>query len=333
MAESGAAAWTQEQANNWYNGLGEVHGCNYLPRTAVNSTEMWLADSFDPTVIDEELGWAEEIGINSIRVFLQYMVWADDARGILDRFCRVLELAGRHSISVAPVLFCDCSFAGKEPYLGKQDDPIPGVHNSGWVPSPGLLRVENRGEWPRLEQYVKSVVGEFGSDDRILMWDLYNEPGNSNMGVRSLPLVEATFGWARTASPIQPLTTGAWTEFRSEMSTRIFEMSDVISFHAYDNPDAVRAKVNIASDYRRPMFCTEWLHRQSGNTFEHIMPIWRAHNVGWYVWGLVAGRTQTYCHWEAQPGTPVPEVWQHDLLHPDGTPYDSREITYVRCAL
>ena len=197
--------WSKEKARQWYGKVSPLRGCNYLPRTAVNMTEMWQADTFDPETIDQELGWAEKAGYNSVRIFLQYLVWKDDPEGVKKRLDKFLTIADKHGISSMVILFCDCAFAGREPYLGKQDEPVAGVHNSGWVPSPGLKRVTDKGVWPDLEKYVKDIVGSFGKDKRILIWDLYNEPGNSRMGEKSLPLAEAAFAWARATNPSQPI--------------------------------------------------------------------------------------------------------------------------------
>ncbi|UCE46305.1 MAG: hypothetical protein JSW47_11860 [Phycisphaerales bacterium] len=329
----GVERWSPEKARRWYGSVGVIKGCNYLPRSAVNVTEMWQASTFDPKTIDQELGWAQEAGYNSARVFLQYLVWREDPDGLKKRIRDFLAIANEHHISVMFILFCDCSFAGKEPYLGPQDDPVPGVHNSGWVPSPGLKRVTDRSVWPDLERYVKDVVGTFGQDPRVLIWDLYNEPGNSGMGPKSLPLAEAAFGWAREVNPMQPLTTGAWTGFDSPMSKRLMALSDIISFHAYDQPDGIVRKIKTCRGYGRPVICTEWLRRQVGNTFASILPLFAEHHVGWYHWGLVAGRTQTYLHWGSKRGDPVPEIWQHDTFHKDGTPYDPKELELIRTFL
>ena len=231
--------WSKEKARQWYGKVSPLRGCNYLPRTAVNMTEMWQADTFDPETIDQELGWAEKAGYNSVRIFLQYLVWKDDPEGVKKRLDKFLTVADKHGISSMVILFCDCSFAGKEPYLGKQDEPVGGVHNSGWVPSPGLKRVTDKGVWPDLEKYVKDIVGSFGKDERILIWDLYNEPGNSRMGEKSLPLAEAAFAWARATNPSQPLTIGAWTRFEGKMSKRLMELSDIVSFHGYDGVEGI----------------------------------------------------------------------------------------------
>ena len=245
------ARWSKEKAWNWYNKVSPIVGCNYLPRTAVNMTEMWQRESFDPTVIDQELGWGRKVGFNSVRVFLPYVVWKDDPKGLKKRIDRFLEIANRHQIRTMLILFCDCAFAGKEPYLGRQAAPVPGVHNSGWVPSPGLTLVTDRNVWPDLEKYVKDIVGTFRQDDRVLIWDLYNEPGNSNMELKSLPLVEATFAWARQVAPQQPLTVGAWSNRTDGMPERLVELSDVVSFHAYNRPADMKKKVAPAPHRKR----------------------------------------------------------------------------------
>jgi len=322
--------WSKEKAWQWYRNVSPVRGCNYLPRTAVNMTEMWQADTFDTKTIDEELGWAEKAGYNSVRIYLQYLVWNDDPEGLKKRVDEFLTIADKHGISSMLILFCDCAFSGKEPYLGKQDEPIPGVHNSGWVPSPGLKRVTDKSVWPDLEKYVKDIVGSFGKDKRVLIWDLYNEPGNSRMGEKSLPLAEAAFGWAGATNPSQPLTTGAWADFQSRMSKRLMELSDIVSFHGYDRVEGIKSKLKICQEYGRPVICTEWLRRGVGNTFAAILPIFAEHNTGWYNWGLVAGRTQTYMPWGSKKGDPMPKIWQHDMFHPDGRPYDAKEIELIR---
>jgi hypothetical protein len=324
------ARWSEEKAWAWYADVGPIVGCNYLPRTAVNMTEMWQKETFDPKTIDEELGWAEKAGYTSLRVFVQYLVWRDDPEGLKRRIDEFLTIAEKHGMRVMLMPFCDCAFAGREPYLGKQDDPVPGVHNSGWVPSPGLKRVVDRAAWPDLERYIKDLVGRFGNDRRVLIWDLYNEPGNSRMGGKSLPLAAAAFRWAREAKPDQPLTIGAWTNFEGRMSKALMEMSDVVSFHGYDGPEGVARKSQLCGGYNRPVLCTEWLHRQSGNTFASILPIFARNGIGGYHWGLVAGRTQTYMPWGSRRGDPMPKVWQHDVFHPDGKPYNATEFELLR---
>jgi hypothetical protein len=190
--------------------------------------------------------------------------------------------------------------------------------------------VTNRDAWPDLERYTQDLVRSFHRDRRIVVWDLYNEPGNSGLGDRSLPLVEAVFAWARAVKPRQPLTIGAWADFNSPMSRRMMELSDVVSFHGYDTLPGVQKKIEICRTFDRPVLCTEWLHRQSGNTVESILPVFAAQRVGCWNWGLVFGRTQTYMPWGSKPNDPVPALWQHDLFHPDGRPFRTEEVEFIK---
>jgi hypothetical protein len=300
--------WTPEKAWKWYRGIGPIRGFNYVPRTAVNTTEMWQGETFDPRTIDEELGWAERCGLNSARVFVQYIVYESDPQGLLGRMERFLEIAEKHHESVMFILFDDCFIP--EPKLGKQPDPVPGVHNSQWTASPGDRRKQPE-NWSALEKYVKHVVGHFAKDQRIVAWDLYNEAA-----APSRPLVEASFAWARAVQPSQPLTS-CW---------QALDLSDVISFHDYGPPIAGRLDRWIAE---RPALCTECIARGAGSRFDNVLPAFAKRGIGWYMWGLVKGRIQTYYPWGSPKGAPEPKLWHHDLLRPDGTPYRPEEIEQI----
>jgi len=303
------ARWPAEKAWKWHAQVGPIAGCNYVPRTAVNTTEMWQKESFDPKTIDEELGWARRCGMNSVRVFVQYLVYEDDPEGLIARMDQFLGIAAKHGISVMFILFDDCW--KPEPKLGKQPDPIPGVHNSQWTASPGNSR-KNPDYWPKLAKYVKGVVGHFANDKRVLVWDLYNEPKTA-----SRPLVLHAFKWARQANASQPVTT-CW---------QAADVSDVITFHDYGKPDPVKLAKLCAE---RPAICTECISRGAGSTFKAVMPAFAEQGIGWYMWGLVQGRIQTHYPWGSPKGAPEPKLWHHDLLRPDGTPYDATEIELIK---
>jgi hypothetical protein len=322
--------WTVARAVAWYDRQQWLVGCNFLPSTAVNDVEMWQQATFDPPAIERELGWARSLGFNSVRVFLNFVVWQADPDGLKQRFGEFLAIAHRQGLSTLPVLFDDCHFAGRVAAAGRQPGPVPGVHNSQWVSSPPLALVTNQAAWPALERYVSDLVGAFGHDARVVAWDLYNEPGNSRMGAQSQPLVEAAFAWVRARQPAQPLTVGAWADLHAPFSRRMMELSDVVSFHGYDGRAGIEAKLKICVDYGRPVLCTEWLRRQTGNTFAALLPLFHDRKIGCWNWGLVAGRAQTYFPWGSPRNAPEPKIWQHDLFHPDGRPYDPAEVEFIR---
>ena len=318
--------WTVDQAWDWYKKQPWIVGFNYVPSTAANTTEFWSADTFDKETIDRELGWAHGLGFNTCRVFVQYLVWKHDPEGLKHRIDKFLALASKHGLTTTLVLFDDCAFGDPpqtEPFLGKQRDPIPGMILPSWTPSPGYQTLSNKDNWPDLEKYIKDIVGTFRRDQRVLMWDLYNEPS------RSLPFAEATFAWARAVNPYQPLTMGPFGG-PADISKRQIELSDVISFHYYGNCEGLLGHIASYKQYLRPVINTEWMARLAGSKWETDLPVFKQEGVGCYNWGLVNGRTQAQFSWSDKRGTPEPKVWFHDLFHQDGMPFDPEEHEVIR---
>lgn len=323
--------WSAERANAWYAEKGWRMGFNFVPSTACNTTEMWSGETFDVATITRELAMAHGIGFDSCRVFIQYQVWKNDPNGLKDRFGRFLAAAAEDGISVIPVLFDDCTFGDPpvtEPYLGQQREPVPGMILSSWTPSPGLSEVTGRETWRGLEEYVKDMVGTFANDARVALWDLYNEPGNSGLGNKSQPLMEAAFAWARSVAPSQPLTVGVWGA-PPEISARQLALSDVVSFHFYGPNNGLNEQITRYKEYSRPVICTEWMARPKGSRWDVDLPLFIRENVSCYCWGMVNGRTHAQFAWESKRDAPEPAVWFHDLFHTDGTPYDQNEIDVI----
>jgi len=322
--------WLAEGAWAWYRRRPWLVGCNFTPSTASNQLEMWQADSFDVPTIERELGWAADLGFNVVRVFLHDLLWRPDPGPFLSRVKDFLEVATRQGIQTILVLF-DGVWHNRS-YVGPQPDPVPGVHNSRWLQSPSSPEVVDPASWPRLREYVQGVLSSLGDDDRILMWDLYNEPGNEGLLGNALPLLEQTFRWAREVGPNQPLTVGNWNRTPPfDALNRVQEAnSDVITFHSYEDADSVARLIGQLRDLGRPLICTEYLARTTDSHFETHLPLFQAAGVGCINWGLVAGRTQTYYPWGSVPGAPEPETWYHDIFRADGTPYDPDEVAFIR---
>jgi hypothetical protein len=322
--------WTEQRARAWQESRGWLCGFNFLPSSAVNSTEMWQSSTWDETTIARELRWAQSIGFNCCRVFLQFLVWDDEGDEYVRRFERFLQIANEYGLQVMPILFDDCAFAGKEPHLGAQDEPVPGIHNSVWTPSPGFACADDKKIWPRLREYVQAFVTHFRNDARVLLWDLYNEPGNSERGDRSLPLLQASFEWAREVDPSQPISVGTWHKDVRECYRFSLENSDIITFHHYGSTERTKAVIDELKVLGRPLICTEWMARTLDSRFDSHLPMFHDENVGCIFWGLVSGRTQTVWPWGSEKGAPPPELWFHDLLNPDGSPYQPAEVEILR---
>jgi hypothetical protein len=341
--------WTPTQAKAWYSEQRWLVGSNYIPSDAINQLEMWQADSFDPATIDRELGLAASVGMNAVRVYLHDLLWLEGPDAFLGRIDAFLTVAKRHGIRTMLVLFDSCW--NPEPALGSQPQPREGVHNSGWVQSPGIPTLKNPAEHGRLEDYVRGVVGRFAKDARVLAWDIWNEPDNGPevalcdpyaLKAKAdlvVPLLIDAFAWARDMAPSQPLTSGIWLgdwsapNLLSPIQQAQTSNSDVISFHNYGLADDFEQRVKWLKAMGRPLLCTEFMARPAGSTFQSILPIAKAHEVGAFCWGLVRGKTQTHLPWDkwTNPNPDGPEdAWFHDIFDVTGDPHDPAEIEFLR---
>lgn len=343
--------WEVERAQAYYAERPRPLGANFNNRDAINQLEMWQAKTFNPDQIDEELGWAAAIGMNSMRVYLHNLVWEQDSTGYLARLEQYLDIADKHGISTTFVLF-DAVW-NPVANLGEQPEPRPRVHNSGWVQSPPSRQLMNGDRYYRYgKDYVQGIIRHFRDDGRIFMWDLYNEPDNDNFGKFPnepknkaefvYPLLVNTFRWAREVAPSQPLTAGVWfgplfndVEANKPLNRfNAFQLanSDLISYHHYRDSSHHRKVLERLSTYDRPLVCTEYIARTNGSTFATTLPILQEFEVGGYNWGLVSGKTNTIYPWVSWDSTftAEPHLWHHDVFYADGTPYDPTEVALLK---
>ena len=343
----GREVWTKEKANEWYGKQPWLVGANFLPSTAINQMEMWQAETFDTATISRELKWAASIGMNTMRVFLHDQLHRDNPQGFKKRIEIFLRIANRYNIKPLFVLFDSCW--DPFPHPGKQHEPAPFLHNSGWVQGPGADALKDTTQYPRLKKYVVDIVTSFSKDTRILGWDVWNEPDNTNNSSygRFEPynkvelvhnLLKKVFVWTRLANPSQPITSGVWAgnwasdDSLLSIEKTMIEQSDIISFHNYDSGSEFEKRVKWLQRYDRPIICTEYMSRGNGSTFEGSMPVAKKYKVGAINWGLVSGKSQTIFPWDSwqKKYTAEPELWFHDIFRADGTPYKKSETDFIR---
>ncbi len=320
--------WSSQKANEWYQKQAWLVGANFLPSTAINQLEMWQASTFDTVIINKELSMAAGIGMNTMRVYLHDMAWKQDAAGFKNRMNQFLSIAQKNKIKIIFCILDDCW--NPEAELGKQPDPKPGVHNSGWVRSPTLKIHNDMNAWGDLEKYVKDVLTSFKNDNRILLWDLYNEPGNSGYGLSSLPLLKKMYEWAWSVRPAQPLSTGVW--FNEQPSINDFQLknSDVITFHNYNDTVELKKALDTLVAFGRPVICTEYMARTNNSKFITHLPIFKRYHVAAINWGLVSGKSNTIFPWGSKLASPEPTTWFHDVFRKDGTPFSKEEVTFIK---
>ena len=323
-------------------------GSNYIPATAINQLEMWQAGDIRPGVDGDGTGLGGIAGDDDdARVPARSAVETGSRERSSGGSTNFWRCASRHKIKPIFVLFDSCW--DPFPRMGTQHDPKPGVHNSGWVQSPGSPGLKDPQQYDRLRLYIQGVIGAYRYDRRVLAWDLWNEPDNMNDGSYGkieptnkkelvLALLPKVFAWARAMEPLQPVTSGVWKgdwsspEKLSAFEKIQLEQSDVISFHNYGGPEDFEKRVKWLEAYKRPILCTEYMARPMGSTFQAILPMAKKYNVAAINWGFVDGKTQTRLPWDSWKTPYVdhePPVWFHDIFHKDGTPYKQEEVDFI----
>ena len=354
--------WTEERAWQWHSENGWMVGTNFNPSTSINQLEFWQEETYDRETIERELEWSAELGMNMHRVYLHNLLWDQDSIGFLERVDNYLNISESKNIKTLFVLLDDVWHP--VPKLGKQPEPIPFVHNSGWVQAPGSEILGDSSRHDELKNYVKGVISHFADDKRVVGWDLYNEPDNvassdpenlvNNINFRglnrgpevkekhiySLSLLKKIFMWAREVNPSQPLTVGLWKDSEtwndidnlSAIDRFAISNSDVISFHAYGDLEETRKKIEDLEQFNRPLLCTEYLARGEQNTFQIMLPLFKEKEIAAVNWGFVAGKTNTafpWSSWQVEFDS-LPKIWHHDIYLPDKTPYDEKEIAFLK---
>ena len=322
--------WSAKKAKDWQLKTGWLSGCNFQPSTAINQLQMWQKDTFDPETIDLELQWAENLGFNMMRVYLHSYASKQDQEGFKKRIDQFLTISEKHGIRIMLVFFDDCWNPNSKP--GKQPEPQTGIHNSGWIQDPSCdLREDPATLFLWLEIYVKDILNAFKNDPRVLVWDLYNEPGNGTHVNESIPLLKNVFRWARDVNPSQPITVGIWNLEFSELNKIQVENSDIITYHQYQDVDLHFTWIRLLALHGRPMICTEYMARHFDSKFQNVLPMLKRENVGAINWGFVAGKTNTIYKWaDPVPDGSEPDLWFHDILRKSGEPYDQVEIDTIK---
>lgn len=340
--------WTPAAANDWYNRQPWLVGTDYIQSNTVNQIEMWQQETFDADRVDLELGWAENLGFNTIRVFLHDLVWQRDASGFQKRINKLLNLVEKHKMKVIFVLFDSSGDPYPEP--GHQHQPKAGVRNSLWVQSPGAKGLTDAKQLEKALIYAEEVVAAYSIDKRVLAWDVWNEPDNMNVGrfATSEPpkkaelmasILPKAFQYARAGNPSQPVISGLWkgdwssSANLSPVEKIQVELSDLVSFQNYDGPDEFEKRVKWLQTNGRPVLCTGFLDRNHGGTFEAILPIAKKYGVGVLGGDLVAGKTQMWLPLDSlqRPYTDrEPAVWMQDIFRSTGPAYQPQEVDFIR---
>lgn len=347
--------WSKERAWEWYRARPWIRGCNFMSSDCANRIDQWQEYGFEERfeTTKRELALAAQTGFNSIRIIPEFIVWEREHDGFMERFERYIEAAHENGITCTVVLGNDCmppkEEALKRMHLGEQkvDWGYHGgrkVSQHGVFGGAGYSLLDEPEYAKKYYAFVQEIVEKYKDDERILIWDVFNEPGNSQRASMSLGHLKKFFEIIRSIDPIQPLTVGIWTSTRDisklpEIERFGLENSDIISYHNYatymENIEIIAQLKKLG----RPLVNTEWLARCVGNRVEEMFPLFYIEQIGCYNWGLVAGKYQTFEPWtgmwenyDKDPGHCGWdfEKWFHDLYRPSLRPYNPKEIALMK---
>ncbi len=324
--------WDSKKAYDYMKPFGVIKGVNYVPSYCYSYIEIW--HHFDEEWIVRELNYARRIGLNSLRIFVAACQWQSHRELVCRSLDRFLDLCVEMELSIMLTLQPN-TFLRPDHTVNPQEDPfriafVPGGHDRSWTYKDALI-FDNQGQWTKsrdgIADFVSGIIRRYGHDRRVAFWDLYNEPWEANR-----ELLDMTFALARAENPVQPLTS-CW---------RAHEISDITSFHCYEQPGKLPAtqpgnihyrtfedELALAASTGRPMLCTECVARTFGNELKSFLPYYSRANIGFYIWGLCAGSAQYHVPWHWPAGAPEPRRWFQCLLYPDGTPFDPEEMHLI----
>lgn len=345
--------WTEQEIWDWYNARPWINGCNFIPHNIINAEELWQEEGHEEVIrgLLLDISLMVGLGFNTVRISLpSRFVWENQHDGVMKRFDDFLNLLYQNGITAMIGFSGDCLMPKDaphpQPHFGKQPEPVKG-HFGGDTQSPfdgtpkiGWMPEDDTSEWASTEKYLMEFAQRYKDDDRVSVWNIWNEAGNSHRDTLSLPFIARLFNLMRELNVSQPLTADVWGYYRQvngrynfkaglEPIERIcIELSDIITFHYYGDYIHCRNYIEMLQQFGRPIVNTEWLHRPWGSFIQTHLPLFKKYNVGSCFFGFVNGKAQFDQVWDfiRDDKTVDTSLWMHDIFHSDGTPYDQDEI-------
>lgn len=346
--------WTKERAWEWYNKQPWIRGFCYYPSCCLNMIEMWQEYNWDKVkaTMEKEMAIAKEWGFNAVRILTLFDLYLDQPEAHLNHLEEFIQICDKNQIKVMVCIGNDCLVSKsnyKKPSYGEQEYDL-GYHSGKAISphivmnEPGYALADEPEYFDLYLEYVEAIISKYAKDERVLLWDIYNEPGNSRRGMMSYKVMEESFKIARKYDTIQPCAACCWSynekdEPYKEIELKALEMSDVILYHGYMNYKKHKRTVKfLKKTYERPLFNTEWLHRIWHNDVEHFFPYFRKNKIAAFNWGFVRGKSQTNEPWEwlfneyhLGHGKDWDFTkWQHDLIRSNLEPYDFKEYEIIK---
>ena len=345
--------WTITEANEWYSRQGWLRGCNFIGSDCANRLDMWQSYKSDEKLAtaERELALAQKIGFNVVRVWASFDVYLAEPDSYFEIFEKYVALCDKYGQKMVVVLAHEEDLPRGEVFvpreMGEQKYAL-GRHQGRFplTPEQKAMTPYHYLEYPELKDkfldMVRQTVMRYANDERILVWNVLNEPG-IHLGNRALDILKLLFKTVRELDPIQPLCADIWHKpengkLATEVDELSYELSDIISLHSYWPYETLVTEIAYhKKNSGRPIFLTEWLLRIQGSNVNEIYPMLWLENIANCCWGFVVGKTQTnepwsnmWDEWDEGKGRNYDFTkWMHDLFRPNLRPYDPYEIELI----
>ncbi len=202
-----------------------IRGINYYPQ---DSPWNMFGKQFDSTKINKDLKLISDLGLNTIRIFVQYEDFgkANVKKQKLEKLKITVDLAQKNNLKVIVTLF---DFYG--------DYSIR--------------------DWTLTHRHAEKIVSAFKNNQTIIAWDIKNEPDIDfkNRGKENvLKWLEYTSKEIRKYDPNHLITIG-WSNYTT--AKNLTEFVDIVSFHHF-NDNFENNFLSLKKTIKKPILLEEF---------------------------------------------------------------------------
>jgi len=307
-------------------------GSNYTPAYAVNQVQFW--HDFRPAVVEKELAAARKyFGISTLRVYLHDINFFEEKPVFLANLETFLTLCAKHGIQPGFVFFDGCH-RHEGIFLDKPTEPVSGFHNGRWAQSPQARDIEPD-NLEKFKPYVQEIIRAHRTDDRVLFWEIHNEPPPGDEYRDRLK--RAGYAWAKEVEPTQPVLNcekgpRGWGDCMA---------TDIVDAHVYSHAHGPLRDLSDINPAKGTVFTeagARWKasRRNFGGPIDMVYWLGGRRKEGkstpgmYLCWELMVGNSNCRWHWIDKPGAAEPEIPWCGLLWPDATPVSLAEAEAIR---
>ena len=247
----------------------DMRGFNYNPISAKNGDDKWI--SYNHAEIDRDMGYAQRMKLNAVRMFLSYKAWTADRAGYDAKLKDFTRTAFAHHIGVMFVV------------VGGPQGMMPGLFEESAK--------------PKLREYAQDLVRSVGSEPGLSMWDAANEPDwvhppaalpNTDQPQR-IKVARFMAAALKEFDHDTPVTIGC---MMLDCTGQTADVVDVLSHHDYSqtraqiDADIVRAQ-KMAAELKKPAINSEMACVGRANPYDIELEEHNKYHMGWMIWELM----------------------------------------------